>query len=618
VLNRFIKNNLFAGYSIATVIAIGAVWTQILLGPVTNVASYLLLTPAVLFTALVVGFGPALLCDILCAAGCYYFFLTPKQTISSPPAIELASLGIFFVNAAIFSWFITHWQRAREQITVNDTTFHETIELAPVGIAHVDLDGHWLRLNQAACSILGYSEAELSTMTFDEVTYPEDLAEDRRKLDELLRGTTKSYKMEKRYVRKDGSLTWANLMVSLVRDDRNEPKYFISCIEDLTERKKNEEKLHDAFVASSRLAAIIESSNDAIISTDLSGKIESWNSGATRMYGYEPNEAIGKRIDLIVPPEFMPHEEEIFRRVGAGNFLRHYETERIAKDGSRVEVSLSVTPVKNRSGQIVGVSKTARDISHLKQVERALQEALRSRDEFISIASHELKTPVTVLRLQSDLLRRKQKRKGSELISSMDLERFSTTVESQTDRLTRLVDDILDLSRIRAGKLSIKKEPLRLDELVRKVVDRLQEALNESGTPVIFECLEEIEGYFDRLRIEQVLTNLLTNAMRYGARKPVYLRLERAVGDSNRIRLSVRDQGNGIAREAQKKIFDRFERAGATEASGKGLGLGLFITRQIVQAHEGRIWVESAGPGQGSTFIVELPEMKLAQTAVAS
>jgi PAS domain S-box-containing protein len=228
---------------------------------------------------------------------------------------------------------------------------------------------------------------------------------------------------------------------------------------------------------------------------------------------------------------------------------------------------------------------------------RREQEAVRVRDDFLSIASHELRTPLTPLRLQTQVLRRLlangETPAPEKLASSLD------TLDRQTDRLGRLVNDLLDVSRITAGKLTLHREPLDLADVAREVVERYAGA---SRSRIELRTLPA-PGSWDRVRLEQVATNLLANAIKYGEGKPIDVVVQ--PGDGGAV-LTVCDRGMGIAPQDAERIFGRFERAISATAYG-GLGLGLYITRQIVAAHGGRISVDSA-PGQGATFTVVLPD----------
>lgn len=240
---------------------------------------------------------------------------------------------------------------------------------------------------------------------------------------------------------------------------------------------------------------------------------------------------------------------------------------------------------------------------HELKRKKILEEVVRSRDEFLSIASHELKTPLTSLQLQAQIHKKMIQRKREEVYSPQVVEHFVTQTEKQTLRLSRLVDDMLDVSRIRTGHLTLKKEPFDLLEMIEEVVCRLQnQFLNSHYEIPKFLTSEHVTGTWDRLRIEQVTINLLTNAIRYGSGNPITVSVE---VKENMARLTVADQGYGISKDNQEMIFNRFERAvSADEVSG--LGLGLFITKQIVSAHGGHIEVQSE-LGKGSEFIVELP-----------
>jgi signal transduction histidine kinase len=236
------------------------------------------------------------------------------------------------------------------------------------------------------------------------------------------------------------------------------------------------------------------------------------------------------------------------------------------------------------------------EIEHRKRIEKELLEALKLRDDFLSIAGHELRTPLTVLQLQVQSLLGLAKERGDERLKEK-LER----ARRQAERLTTLTDELLDVARLSTGQLSLRLEECDLSALVLDVLDRSAEAVARSECQLRVSVEEHVKGHWDRFRVEQVVTNLLSNALKYGAGKPVEVRVNAGTG---RARLTVRDNGIGIPLKDQARIFDRFERAVSSRNYG-GLGLGLWITRQVVEAHGGVIRVESE-PGHGATFIVEL------------
>jgi signal transduction histidine kinase len=261
------------------------------------------------------------------------------------------------------------------------------------------------------------------------------------------------------------------------------------------------------------------------------------------------------------------------------------------------------------AGELVGNISISRDVTQQKSDERALREALAVRDEFLAIASHELRTPLAALTLQVSGLERAL-RETSTTTGEVrpELQRARRAV-AQVDRLVRLVENLLDVSRISTGRLQLQHEAFDLAELVRLVVAGLREQATRAGCVTSVRLSGEVTGTWDRSRIEQVITNLLTNAFKYGAGKPVEVSVEASEAVAA---LRVRDHGTGIAAEPVDRIFERFERA-ATGHHQKSLGVGLYIARQVIDAHAGTICVESTSEG-GTTFLVELPRQPLEQT----
>lgn len=241
-------------------------------------------------------------------------------------------------------------------------------------------------------------------------------------------------------------------------------------------------------------------------------------------------------------------------------------------------------------------------MAELHESQVGLKLAIQVRDDFMSMASHELKTPLTSLRLQSQFRMRNLKKGDASVFTMERLSKMFRGDERQFERITHLIDDMLDISRIEMGKLSMNKEQFDLCELIREIVLLCADQLSAAGCEVVVDICPCTIGNWDRFRIEQVVMNLLTNAMRYGAKKPILIRM---TASNHTAHLSVGDEGRGIAAENHERIFHRFERAvSGNEISG--LGLGLFIVKEILEAHGGTIAVRSE-LGKGATFLVELP-----------
>src|SRR6201984_2868075 len=261
--------------------------------------------------------------------------------------------------------------------------FRDVFSASPIGIAVETLEGQPLFVNPAFCSMLGFSEEELRNKHCVDFSPPEDAQKDWVLFQQLRAGSIDHYQLEKRYFRKDGSLVWGRLSISLL-NSRPSP-LVIAMVEDITDKKRAEEALL-------RYAAIVESSEDAIASGTLDGIIVSWNTGAQHMYGYTEAEAVGKPITMILPPELRGEEKKILETVRAGGYISQLETVRVAKTGKRINVSLTISPIKDSSGRMGGASGNARDITERKGAEEALaasEERLRLAQQAARIGSFE-------------------------------------------------------------------------------------------------------------------------------------------------------------------------------------------------------------------------------------
>ena len=350
-----------------------------------------------------------------------------------------------------------------------------------------------------------------------------------------------------------------------------------------------------------RLAAIVSSSDDAIISKDLNGIVQTWNRGAERMFGYSADEVIGKSITIIIPADRLGEETEVLRRVRAGLSVEHFETVRRRKDGSPIDISLTVSPVREPNGTVIGASKIARDITEQKRLSAAAEQASRLKDEFLAVLSHELRTPLNTVLGYARMLKRDGARMDDET-----KERALDALERNSDLLTRLVNDVLDTSRIVSGRLRLAMETCAVDRFITDAVDTIRAAAEAKSIELQTRIAPGLAVHGDGDRLQQVMWNVLSNAIKFtpvGGR--VSVRAEQVQG---MVRIEIEDSGIGIAPQHQPYVFQRFWQAdtGVSREHG-GLGIGLALARHLVEMHGGTISVESPGPNQGSTFTILLP-----------
>ncbi len=356
--------------------------------------------------------------------------------------------------------------------------------------------------------------------------------------------------------------------------------------------------------AEERARILIDSVRDyAIFMLDPQGYVATWNIGAQRIKGYSPEDIIGQHFSRFYPEEDIRAgkcDHELVEATREGRF--EDEGWRVRKDGSKFWANVVITALHDESGRLIGFAKVTRDLTERRLLEEEklrlaqAQEALRLRDEFLSIASHELKTPLTALQVQLEAL--------SLRAGTMD-EKLASKVRRATrssERLAELIETLMDVSRIATGRFELNPQRFDLAEAVSEVVERLCDAASKASCELSAKTEGPMPGTWDRLRIEQVLTNLLSNAMKYAAGAPVDVSLTR---DGERAVLEVRDKGPGLPEGDLQRIFGRFERAASIRHYG-GMGLGLYVVREIVEAHGGTVTAQNA-PGGGAHFTVRLP-----------
>jgi len=465
-------------------------------------------------------------------------------------------------------------------------------------VVSTDRDGIIMSWNAGAEVLFGYPAAEAITKPIGLIV-PAAREQEELEIRRRVLGGDVVRDFDTMRRRRDGGQIRISVTIAPIQTADGEIVGVMRLARDISGRERAER-------AARRLAAIVESSEDAIVSKDLNGIITSWNLAAERMFGYTPAEMIGKSIRTIIPADHQDEEDDVLARIRRGESVKHFETSRRRKDGSLVPVSLTISPIHDSNGLIIGASKIARDITERRQgeAERArllwmAQEASRLKDEFLATLSHELRTPLNAILGYARMMR-------TGIIGADKQAHAIEVVERNATSLNQIVEDVLDVSRIISGKMRLNVQPVDLSEIVRAAVEVVTPAADAKGIVIDMSGVTEAPIHGDPERLRQVVWNLAANAVKFtGPGGTVRVRVER---DDVQVALTVTDTGIGISGEFLPYVFDRFRQADSRMSREQGgLGLGLGIARQLVEMHGGTIRAASAGHGQGSTFTVVLP-----------
>jgi len=348
--------------------------------------------------------------------------------------------------------------------------------------------------------------------------------------------------------------------------------------------------------------SIVESAGDAIISTDREDRILTWNRGAEVVFGYDKQEVLGQTLQMLLPPSRANELLQIKSKVLVADVIRNLEVKRQRKNGAIIDVALAVSALKDKDGNVIGFLHLAKDITEKQRYERRLKELDQMKSDFVSNVSHELRTPLTAIKASADNMLDNLTGPLSEKQT-----RYLMRIKSNADRLARLINDVLDLSRIEAGKIDLRPSDLDLAALAQEVVEHVRPVAIEKLIRLEVAAYDgEIASWADRDKVVQVLLNLMGNAVKF---TPPHGKITVAIqkGMDDWVQVSVSDTGPGIAADEIGKIFDKFyQTSQAGEEKTKGTGLGLAICKALVEMHGGRIWVESE-LNKGSTFSFILP-----------
>ena len=606
-----------ARYTIALLVTAAGLLLRLALEPVWHAQlPFITLFPAVMVSGWLGGLGPGLLTTCLAALGAAYFWMPPLRSLWILGPGEWLGLAVFISVGAVISALNETWRRAT--MALADSERRLAVTLASIGdaVLTTDENGAVLTMNPVAERLTGWPTREAIGRPVEEVLVlvseaPTSAA--RNPVREVLRGgRVTSLEGDTLLVSRDGR--------RIPIDDSAAPVRFadgtagvVLVFRDVSERRRLGDERESQDRIARELAAIVENSDDAIVSKDLQSIIRSWNRGAERMFGYTAEEMVGRSIRTIIPRERWSEEDEVLRQLRQGNRVEHFETVRRRKDGSEIAVSLTISPIRSAAGVVVGASKIARDITERRQAEaerahllereqraRAeIERASQLKDDFLAVLSHELRTPLNAVMGYTQLL-------ISGALKTHDVAHAYQAIQRNAQAQGRLVESLLDLSRVLAGKLELNSEVLDLSSVVSFAVDALRPEALKKKISIEVSGTSGNRVFGDSARLQQVFWNLLSNAIKFtpgGGRVAVQL-----TADDADVIVRVEDNGRGIPPSLLPFIFDRFRQGeGQGAHSQAGLGLGLALVRELVHAHKGTVEAQSAGEGHGSVLIVRLP-----------
>jgi PAS domain S-box-containing protein len=510
----------------------------------------------------------------------------------------------------------------KENLRQSEERFRLLVEsVRDYAIFMLDPSGHILTWNAGAQRFKGYSADEIIGQHFSRFYPPTEVARGLPEHELQVASKVGAFEDEGWRVRKDGSLFWANVVITAMRDAQGELVGFAKVTRDLTQRRAHEEDLRRS---EERFRLLIEGVADyAIFMLDPNGRVSTWNMGAERIKGYAANEIIGQHFSIFYPQDvrdsgWPDHELQVAAEKG-----KFVDTGwRLRKDGTTFWANVTITALRDDAGQLLGFAKLTRDLTQAKRAEAmetanqqreemldaernariTAQRATRLKDEFLATLSHELRTPLSAILGWTQLLLRAERSKGPE-----EQKRAIEIIDRNARAQVKLIDDLLDLSRVMTGKLRLDLHQVSLASIVEAAVDSARPSADVKGIRLkaILSSHQDIVSA-DSARLQQVVWNLLTNAIKFTPKGgQVQVLLQRV---NSHLELSVSDTGIGIPVNYLPHVFDRFsQKDSSTTRVFGGLGLGLAICKQLVELHGGSIRAASLGEGRGATFSVQLP-----------
>jgi len=498
---------------------------------------------------------------------------------------------------------ITERMLAGEKLQASEKRFRAIFDQAPVAIALLDTQDHPIISNLRLTKMIGYSSDELAKMMFTEFTYPEDIDKDLNQFTDLIAGKISGYNIEKRYIHKNGTLIWANLYTTTLNDSNGLIQEIIGMVEDITEKKKihNEIKFQ---------ADLINNVGQAVIATDLLGKVTYWNNAAEKIYGWSSSEAIGQNIvDLTPARQSNEQAIDILKKLSAGKtWAGEFYVRR--KDGSSFPALVTDTPILDSNGELTGIIGISSDITERKHAEMELIEAKEKAEEsdrlktaFLNNVSHEIRTPMNSIVGFSGFL-------NDPDLKPNKRQEFTDIIIKSSEHLLAIIDDIIRIASIESGQEKIQKNEININLICDLIKDQFSSKANEKNVTLsLIPGLtgDEADIITDATKLTQILTNLIGNALKFTHQG--YINYGYKLKNSQ-LEFYVEDSGIGIPLDMQEKVFDRFRQIETTATRNfGGSGLGLSISKAYVEILGGKMWLTSE-MGKGSVFYFTIPYKK--------